>query len=108
MPSELGTRHPHLADLRTAGDPAADALAAMLRAGHEDLDERDLVRLVLGALVTGPPDGEGALRAWLADGPPLPPWFDRDRVAAGQRFFADWALPICALLWCAALSNAYA
>jgi hypothetical protein len=94
--------------LRSLGDPAADALAAELLAGHGQLDERDLVRLVLGALVTGPPDELGALRAWMVDGPPLPGWADLERVRAGQEFFACWALPICSLLYCAALPCAYA
>jgi ER-bound oxygenase mpaB/B'/Rubber oxygenase, catalytic domain len=94
--------------LRAVGDPAADALAAGLLAGHEQLDERDLVRLVLGALVMGPPDELGALRAWMVEGPELPAWADPERVRAGQEFFACWALPICSLLYCASLPCAYA
>ena len=99
-----------LDELRTIGDPEADALAAALHAGHEQLDERDLVRAVLEQI--GPPDrGAGrleGLRDWLCGGPPLPDWVDRARVQAGQEFFCEWALPICTSLFCASLPTGYA
>ena len=94
--------------LRAMCDPPADKLAERLRRGHEGIDEREVVRLVLRALVDGPPDDDGPLKEWMCDGPPLPPWADAARIARGQAFFADWALPISALLYCASLPSAYA
>lgn len=97
-----------LAALRSAGDPPADALAAVLRTGREQLDERDVVRQVLALLVSGPTDEAGPVRDWMLSGPPPPAWANPEQVRAGQEFFACWALPICALLFCAALPSAYA
>jgi len=99
-----------LDELRTIGDPEADALAAALRAGHEELDERELVRAVLDQIGhAGAGGGEFAgLRDWLFGGPPLPEWSDRARIQAGQEFFCEWALPICTSLFCASLPTGYA
>jgi len=99
-----------LDELRTTGDPEADALAAALHAGHEHLDERDLVRAVLQEIGHAGQGGgrlEG-LRDWLCGGPPLPDWVDRARIRAGQEFFCEWALPICTSLFCASLPTGYA
>jgi hypothetical protein len=99
-----------LDELRTIGDPEADALAAALHAGHEHLDERDLVRAVLDQIGNAG-RGQGrleGLRDWLCGGPPLPDWVDRARVQAGQEFFCEWALPICTALFCASLPTSYA
>ena len=97
-----------LDQLRQIGDPDADALAAALREGHEDLDERDLVRLVLDGLAAPARAEAGDLRDWLFGGPPLPDWADRARIRAGQEFFADWTLPVCTALFCASLPTGYA
>jgi hypothetical protein len=99
-----------LDELRTMGDPEADALAAELRAGHEQLDERELVRAVLQQIGRAGTNGgrlEG-VRDWLCGGPPLPDWADRARIQAGQEFFCEWALPICTSLFCASLPTGYA
>ncbi|HET6951412.1 MAG TPA: oxygenase MpaB family protein [Acidimicrobiales bacterium] len=94
--------------LRRAGDRDADDLVARLRAGHEHLDDRDLVRLILDQVRSRDPGPNPPLHDWLFAGPDAPDWFDAERVRAGQDFFADWALPICTLLFCAALPQAYA
>lgn len=48
------------------------------------------------------------LNEWVEQGPDLPPWADRDRMAAGQRFFNNWDLEICTALFTASLPSAYA
>jgi ER-bound oxygenase mpaB/B'/Rubber oxygenase, catalytic domain len=98
-----------LDQLRQIGDPEADGLAAALREGHEDLDERDIVRLVLDRLVH--PDRlstDDELGAWMFGGPPLPDWADEAKLRAGQDFFECWTLPICTALFCASLPTGYA
>ena len=98
-----------LDQLRQIGDPEADGLAAALREGHEDLDERDIVRLVLDRLVH--PDRlstDDELGSWMFGGPPLPDWADEVRIRAGQEFFECWTLPICTALFCASLPTGYA
>jgi ER-bound oxygenase mpaB/B'/Rubber oxygenase, catalytic domain len=94
--------------LRRAGDPDADRLAAQLRVGHERLDDRELVRLVLDRLRRRDSPDSGPVHDWLFDGPQPPDWFDADRVRSGQDFFGDWALPICTMLFCSSLPQAYA
>jgi len=98
-----------LDQLRQIGDPEADGLAAALREGHEDLDERDIVRLVLDRLVH--PDRlstDDELGSWMFGGPPLPDWADEAKLRAGQEFFECWTLPICTALFCASLPTGYA
>lgn len=100
--------------LRLTGDPEADELAAALRRGHEELDERDLVRLVLDGLAhpdrLARPDraAPADLGDWLFGGPPLPDWADDAAIRAGQQFFDCWALPISTALFCASLPTGYA
>jgi hypothetical protein len=48
------------------------------------------------------------LNEWVEQSPDLPPWADRDRIAAGQRFFNNWDLEICTALFAASLPSAYA
>jgi hypothetical protein len=48
------------------------------------------------------------LNEWAEQGPDLPSWADRNRIAAGQRFFNNWDLEICTALFSASLPSAYA
>jgi hypothetical protein len=48
------------------------------------------------------------LDGWDDHGPELPSWADSELISAGQQFFEDWDLAICAALFTASLPSAYA
>jgi hypothetical protein len=99
-----------LARWRTVGDQPADDLALALLTAY-DLDDRDETEILIQAIravVAGPASPQDAVLDWLGDGPELPDWADDRLIAAGQRFFWRWPMPIATTLFCASLPMAYA
>jgi len=95
--------------LRTVGDEPADRVARRLLATHgHDEDETALVGRVVRQVVRGELSEHDEVRRWFEDGPELPGWADPGRIAAGQRFFSHWPMPITTALFCAALPTTYA
>jgi len=120
--------------LRRRGDAEADAVAARLAAARPDLDPHQLIRAALDELrrermrtrvAAAAPTAAGTettvaaasasmsestkvVRDWFVNGPPLPEWVDRRRLAHGQQVFGRWSLPIAASLFCASLPFTYA
>ena len=99
---------------RTVGDEPADKLArALLTAyGVDDHggspDEIEVLGRAVQALLAGSVSPDDDVRRWLLERPAWPGWADDELIAAGQRFFARWPLPIATTLFCAALPTAYA
>jgi hypothetical protein len=99
---------------RTKGDEPADVLARELLTTYgvdehgAALDEVEVIGRAMRALMDGPASPDSSVHEWLAEGPDLPDWADDELIAAGQRFFARWPLPIATTLFCAALPKAYA
>ncbi|HEY8548205.1 MAG TPA: oxygenase MpaB family protein [Acidimicrobiales bacterium] len=97
--------------LRLVGDEPADRVARGLLtayAADEGADETEIVGRVVRQVLRGEAAEDDDVRRWFLEGPDLPSWADPDLVAAGQRFFSRWPLPICTALFCAALPTAYA
>jgi hypothetical protein len=99
-----------LAPWRVVGDQPADDLALALLTAY-DLDERDETEILtqaIRAVVAGKASPDDSVVAWLTGGPDLPTWADDRLIAAGQRFFWRWPMPIATTLFCASLPMAYA
>ena len=99
--------------LRLIGDEPADLVARALLTAHgfdDGVDETQVVGRAVRAVVG--PDGaasrDDAVGEWLSGGPDLPVWADARLVAAGQRFFCTWPLPIATALFCGSLPATYA
>ena len=96
-----------LRTLRADGDPAArefldEGLKQSGRSPAEILAD-------LREPVTDSPQWlRSLLDEWVRQGPDLPSWANRERIAAGQKFFRDWDLAICTALFTASLPSAYA
>jgi ER-bound oxygenase mpaB/B'/Rubber oxygenase, catalytic domain len=100
-----------LDELRTQGDPPADAAVAAHFALVDESDEQLLVDLA----VEGAPEpsrSSAALDEFIAADHPLPAWAsgpDADeRIARGQDLFAMYGLPMGSALYCASLPEGYA
>lgn len=110
---------------RTVADEPADELArAMLTAyraggsgtgepgatvdGVDHVDEVAVLGRAVQDVLAAPPSHDDDVGRWLLGGPALPDWADDELIAAGQRFFAKWPLPIATALFCASLPTAYA
>jgi hypothetical protein len=102
--------HDALDRLRMVGDEPADALArALLTAyGADEHDETEVVGQAIRVVLAGTASEDDAVVAWLSEGPDLPAWAKGELIAAGQRFFRVWPMPIATTLFCAALPTAYA
>lgn len=94
-------------ELRAEGDPAVgrDLHEA---AGRSQKTAADILTTLRKPAVDQPSWLRELLNEWVEQGPDLPPWADRDRIAAGQRFFNNWDLEICTALFSASLPSAYA
>ncbi|HEV7758472.1 MAG TPA: oxygenase MpaB family protein, partial [Acidimicrobiales bacterium] len=98
---------------RAVADEPADELARALLTAygvdeHGGQDETEVLGRAVRMVVAGTATRDDAVRDWLLDGPDLPGWADDDLIAAGQRFFGRWPMPIATTLFCAALPTAYA
>ena len=93
---------------RDVGDPEADEAIATFAAAHPDLDPRQLIAQVSVHLRAHPEVRHQLIGEYLLNGPDLPDWVDRERVAQGQAFFHEYGLFIGAALFCASLPDAYA
>lgn len=95
---------------RMTGDDAADTLARDLLTafGAEGRDETDVLRRAVRAVAAGVGSTNDDVRKWFLDGPEIPEWAKDRQIAAGQRFFARWPMPIATALFCASLPTAYA
>jgi hypothetical protein len=90
--------------LRDVTDPVADALA------EEFIDRpvADLFNGVLNARYASSDDADPVIAAWLAERPDLPEWADRDRLAKGAEFFAEYGVHLGLGLFLSSLPLAYA
>jgi hypothetical protein len=97
--------------LRMIGDEPADVVARALLTAYSSnsaTDETQVLRHAMGAVVRGRASRDDAVVAWLSDGPELPEWAEPRLIAAGQRFFCAWPMPIATTLFCSALPTSYA
>jgi hypothetical protein len=93
--------------LRADGDPVArELLDEALKQPGRSAEE------VLAGLREPAADSpqwlQSLLGEWVRQGPDLPPWANRERIACGQEFFHDWDLAIGTALFTASLPSAYA
>jgi hypothetical protein len=100
----------HFDGMRFIGDDPADAVAiALLTAyGVGTCDEGEVVAQAIGSIMQGLASPDDAVNKWLTEGPVIPAWADPGRIAAGQRFFDQWTLPIVTCLFCVALPSTLA
>jgi hypothetical protein len=96
-----------LLELRGDGDPAADELLreAVKQSGRTAAEILAGLRRPTADI---PPWLHDLLDGWAQQGPGLPSWSDPALMAAGQRFFDDYDLAICSVLFTASLPSAYA
>jgi len=118
---------PVLKALRTKRDPIADAVVARIRAADPSTPDRELISTLMrqaraqraaSMSTAGPAQAAVAANApqevidWFADTNALPDWATTPeataRIANGQKFFANWSMPIAATLFCGSLPAAYA
>ena len=106
-PDELAKLQELLPALRAGGDPAArdDLQEAVRRSSKTTVD---VLRVLRKPAADRPSWLRALLDEWVRQGPDLPSWHDQGLIAAGQRFFDDWDLEICAALFTASLPSAYA
>jgi hypothetical protein len=97
-----------LDQLRDVGDPAADRVVSDFRREFSELDDRDVIARVIGALRTSPDAQSPWVRRWFEDAPALPEWACPDTIRRGQQFFEQWSLDVATALFCASLPSAYA
>jgi hypothetical protein len=99
-----------LDELRLVGDKAADDVAIDLLAAYGEgaRDEGEVIARAIGSIVKRLGSADDPVVSWLTDGPGLPAWADEQKIAAGQRLFGTWPLPIATALFCAALPTTLA
>jgi hypothetical protein len=107
LPGEPAKLPGFLPGLRADDDPAArEGLHDAVR--RSEKTAADVLKALRKPAADQPSWLRELLDEWVQRGPDLPPWHDPDLVAAGQRFFDDWDLEICAALFTASLPSAYA
>jgi hypothetical protein len=97
-----------LNELAFQGDRPADEVVEKHAAERPDASPRELVAGIARHLVLPPEHASAAIKAYLADQPPLPSWHDPALLEQGSSFFQQNALEIAAALFCASLPQAYA
>jgi hypothetical protein len=102
------TSDEELASWRAVTDPPADeAVAGYFSERHAD-HPRHLFGALVEHLQLPPEDQVPAIAEFLATASSMPEWVEPQRLAAGQRFFSDWATHHFTALYLASLPNAYA
>ena len=97
--------HDALDAARHRGDGAADATVAAL--GSDKWIANALFRHLHRNDDPLPDRLPAAVRTFLAEHAPVPPWFDEGRARRAQRWASRHVLPITAALFCASLPTAY-
>ncbi|MDX2380276.1 MAG: oxygenase MpaB family protein [Acidimicrobiia bacterium] len=93
-----------LDELREQGDPEADDLA-----GHYlDRPPTDMFSGIMAARYGGTSMVDPHVAEWMENGPDLPDWADRDRLANGAEFFAQHGIQLGLGLFLSSLPLAYA
>lgn len=96
-----------LDELRTFGDPAADAVVTRYFDNEVELPATDLMTRMI-AVAPGSDEASKALGDFVRERPPLPAWAEQDLIERGQDLFADYLPQFGLALWMASIPAGYA